>query len=78
MYSLPLVRAPELQLAVEQLSTGGPWNPLKKIPPHPKTKAKPQGDGRRGTITMKSNPIPAGSVTHKMENDNTKEVLPLL
>ena len=78
MCSLPLVRAPELQLAVEQLSKGGLWNPPKKVPPHPKTKAKPQGDGRRGTIMMKSNPIPAGLVTHKLENNKTKEVLPLL
>ena len=33
---------------------------------------------RGGTITVKSNPIPAGCVTHKLGNNNTKEVLPLL
>ena len=43
----------------------------------PKTKKKPQ-DGRRGIITIKSNPIPAGWVTHKLENNNTKDALPLL
>ena len=32
----------------------------------------------RGDITIKSNPIPARLVTHKLENNNTKEVLPLL
>ena len=35
-------------------------------------------DGRRGAITMTSNPIPIGWATHKLENNNTKEVLPLL
>ena len=46
--------------------------------PHPKTKKKPQWDGRMGTITIKSNPISNGWVTHKLENNNTKELLPLL
>ena len=49
----------------------------KKDTPHPKTKEKPQWDGRRGTITMKSNPITAGWVTHKQENNYTTEVHPL-
>ena len=35
-------------------------------------------DGRRCTIMIKSNPIPTRWVTYKLENDNTKEVLPLL
>ena len=39
---------------------------------------KPQRDGRRGIIMMKSNPIPSGWMTHKLENNNTKEALPLL
>ena len=39
---------------------------------------KPQQDGRRGAITIKSNPIPVGWVTHRLENDNVKEVLILL
>ena len=52
--------------------------PTKKDIPHPKTKKKPQQDGRRGTITIKSNPIPDGWVIHKLQNNNTKEVLLLL
>ena len=43
----------------------------KKDTPHPKTKEKPQWDGRRGAITMKSNPITTGWVTHKLENTYT-------
>ena len=42
--------------------------------PHPKTKEKPQWDGRRGTITVKSNPITAGWVTHRLENTYPTEV----
>ena len=49
----------------------------KKNTPHPKTK-KSQRDNRRGAITIKSNTIPARWVTHKQENNNTKEVLALL
>ena len=49
----------------------------KKDTPHPKTKEKPQWDDRRGTITIKSNPITAGWVTHKLENTYTTEVHPL-
>ena len=45
--------------------------------PTPKDK-KPQWDGRRDVITIKSDPTPARWVTHKLENNNTKEVLPLL
>ena len=52
--------------------------PTKKNMLHPKTKKKPQQDSRRGTITIKSNLIPAKRVIHKLENNNTKEVLPLL
>ena len=40
----------------------------RKDTPHPKTKEKLQWDGRRGTITIKSNPITTGWVTHKLEN----------
>ena len=53
-------------------------NPPKKDTPHPETKEKPQQDRRRGTIMIKSNPKPTGLAAHKLENDNTKEVLPLL
>ena len=45
----------------------------KKDTPHPKTKEKPQWDSRRGAITIKSNPITAGWVTHKLENTYTTE-----
>ena len=34
--------------------------------------------GRWGETTIKSNPIPVRRVTHKLEKNNTKEVLPLL
>jgi len=74
----PPARAPKWKLAVEPSSTGGHCNPPKKDTPHPKTKKKLQRDGRRGTITIKSNPMPTRWVTHKLENNNTKEVLPLL
>ena len=35
---------------------------------------KSQRDGRRGTITVKSNSIPIRWMTHKLENNNTKEL----
>jgi len=63
---------------VEQSSAGGYCNPSKKDTPCPKIKKKLRQDGRRSTITIKSNPIPARWVTHKPENNNTKEVFPLL
>ena len=50
----------------------------KKDTPCPKTKRKPEQDGRKGVIVIKSNPISAGWVTHRLENNNTKEVLTLL
>ena len=43
----------------------------------PKTKEKPQWDGRRGAIRVKSNPITAGWVTHRLANSYTQEVHPL-
>ena len=78
MRTSPPARAPKWKLAVGPSSTGGHCNPPKKDTPRPKTKRKLQWDGRRGTITIKSNPIPTSWVTHKLENNNTKEVLPLL
>ena len=77
MHSIP-ESAPKSQLAVEQPSTGGCWNPPKKDAPCSKTKEKLPQDHRRGATTIKSNPIPTGWTTHKLENNNTKEVLPLL
>ena len=47
----------------------------KKSAPHPKTKKKPQWDGRRGCHHDESNPIPSRWVTYRLENSNTKEVL---
>ena len=49
----------------------------KKDTPHPKTKEKPQWDGRRGAIRVKSNPITGGWVTHRLVNTYTTEVHPL-
>ena len=49
----------------------------KKDTSHTKTKKKPQKGSRRGITTIKSNPILDGWVTHKLEKNNTKEVLPL-
>ena len=39
----------------------------------PKTKEKLQQDSRRGAIEIKSNPIPAGWATHRLEKNNTKK-----
>ena len=58
--------------------TGGLETYQKKDTPCPKTKKKLQPDGRRGGITIKSNPIPAAWVTYNLENISPKEVLPLL
>ena len=52
MHSIP-ESAPKSQLAVEQPSTGGCWNPPKKDTPHSKKKEKLQQNGRTGTITTK-------------------------
>ena len=49
----------------------------KKDTPHPKMKEKPQWNSMRGAITIISNPITAGWVTHKLENTYTTEVHPL-
>lgn len=51
-----------MQLAVEQPSTEEHWNPPKKDASCPKTKKKPQQDGRRGTIMIKLNTILTGWV----------------
>ena len=77
MHSPPPARAPKSQLAVEQPSTGGLWNLPRKDTLHQKTKKKPQQDCRRRAIMIKSNPIPTGWVTHKLEKNNTT-VIPVL
>ena len=45
--------------------------------PRPRTEEKPQWDGRRGAIRVKSNPITAGWVTHRLANTYATEVHPL-
>ena len=40
----------------------------KKDTSHPKTKEKPQWDGKRGSVTIKENPITAGWVTQTREH----------
>ena len=49
----------------------------KKDTPYPKTKEKPQWNSRRDLVTITSNIITAGWVTHKLENTYTTEVHPL-
>ena len=68
MSSSPSARAPKLQLSSEQPLTEECWiKDTKKNTQCPMTK-KPEGDGRRGTIMIKSNPIPTGWVTRRLEN----------
>ena len=45
--------------------------------PRPRTEEKPQWDGGRGSIRVKSSPITAGWVTHRLANTCTTEVHPL-
>ena len=52
MHSSP-ARAPELQLAAGQPSTGKCWIPPERDTPHPRAKEKPQQDGSRGEITFR-------------------------
>ena len=78
VHSSTPVKAPKSQLVVEQPLRGGSWNPIKKDNPCSKLKKKSQLDGRRGAITIKSNLIPSGWLTHRLENSNNKEILTLL
>ena len=68
----------QMQLAIEQPLKRGCCNPPKKDTPRSKTKEKLQQDNWRGVIMIKSNPIPTQWMIHKLENNNTKEVLLLL
>ena len=43
--------------------------------PHPEKKKKLQQDGRKGTNTIKPNPIPARWVTDRLENSNINSSL---
>ena len=69
------MKTPKSQLTAEQPLTKKLLEPTKNDTLHPKTKKKPQWDSRSGTITTKSNPIHAGWLTHKLENNYTTEVL---
>ena len=78
MCSSPPVESSKIATSSWTTTDRSTLEPTKKGYPHPKTKKKPQQDSRRGAVKIKSNPIPAGWVTHKLENNNTKEVLTLL
>ena len=71
----PSARAPKLQLAVKQQEDAGTY---RKRCPKSKDKEEATARCRRGANTIKSKPIPAGWVTHRLENNKTKEVLTLL
>ena len=44
---------------MQQPLTGGCWEPPERDTPCPEIKKELQRDGRRGTVTTESNPIPA-------------------
>ena len=73
MHSSPM-RTPKSRLAIEQPLAGRCWNLSEKDTSCSRTKEK----GRRGTIMLNSNPIPIKRATHKLENNNTKNILALL
>ena len=76
MSSPLLMKTPQSQLTAEQPTNKKMLEPTKKENLHPKTKKKPQQDGKRGATTIKSNRIPATWATHKLENNYTTEDLP--
>ena len=71
-----LMKTPKSQLTAKQPLTKKTLEPTKKDTLHPKTKKKPQQDGRRGAIVIKSNPVPARWANHKLEDNYTTEVIP--
>ena len=75
--SPPLVRTPESQLTAEKSWTGRHWNSPKKVPHMQRQRRSHNEMVGGGAITIKSNPITAGWVTHKPENTYTTEVHPL-
>ena len=77
MLSLPLAGTPESQLAAGQSLTGRHWNAPKKIPHIQRQRRSHSEMVGRGTITVKSNPITGGWVTHRVANTYTTEVHPL-
>ena len=56
MHSSSPVRSPKLHLIAEQPSTRECWIPAKKDIPHPRTKKKPQQDGKSGEIMFRIKP----------------------
>ena len=73
-----LISCKSTDIAIEQLSTEELEPTKKKDTLRSKTKEKLQQDRRRGTIMIKSNPIPMRRLTLRLEDNNTKEVLALL
>ena len=51
------MKTPKSQVTAEQPLTKKHWNLPKKDTLHPKTKRKPQREGRSGAIMINSNPI---------------------
>ena len=49
-------RTPKSQLAAEQPSIGERWIPPRKDTPHPRTKEKPEQDGRMGETAFRIKP----------------------
>ena len=74
MSSTPLMKTPKSQLTAEQPLTKYHWNLPNRYPTYRDEEAT--RDGRWGTITIKSNPIPSGWATRKLENNYITEVLP--
>ena len=79
MHSYPPGTAPKLQLAVQQPSTGGCWNPQKK---KKKNMSRDKEEAARRQEQEhnhnKVNPIPTVWMTHRLEDNNTKEIVTLL
>ena len=73
MGSSPPARIPKLQLIVEQPSTGGHWSPPKKKMSHVQKQR-----GSHSKTVIKSNTIPTGWVTDRLDNNNIKEAFKLL
>ena len=64
--SLPLMRRPKSQLLNNHWLKKRLERTKKDILHHKDIKNKPQQDGRRGTLSTQSNPIPPGWVTCKL------------
>ena len=66
MHSFPLAISPESQLTAEQSLTGRHWNSPEKIP-HVQRQRRSCNETVGGAHSIKSNPITAKWVTHKLE-----------